>query len=343
MKCATLKELAELVGGTLRGDGLLKITGVASLEDARGGDISFVSSPRYRKLAATTEASALVVSPQLADTVKDKPLIVAEDPYRAFAKIIAYFVPLRHPFSGISKEAFIDPSATIADGVTIGAGVFVAAGAQIGSRTVLYPGVFVGEDVVIGEDTLIYSNVSIREGSKIGSRVVIHCNSVVGSDGFGYIPDGRKHMKIPQVGNVVIEDDVEIGACVTIDRATTGTTLIGRGTKIDNLVQIGHNVKVGHNTIIVAQNAIAGSVRVGNNVTLAGQVGIVGHIDIADGTVVGAKSLVTSAIKDGGNYTGYPAIEHKRWLRAQAIVSKLPELNERLKELEQKVKRLEKK
>ncbi len=338
-----LEELAELVGGTLRGDGSVVITGVASLEEACKGDITFLSHPRYKRFLATTKASAVVVSPELADTMAGRNLIVVQNPYLAFARIMASIGPTRHPSPGIHPSAFIDPSATIGEDVSIQAGVFLSRGATVGNNVVLYPGVYVGEDVEIGADTIIHSNVSIREGVRIGHRVIIHCNSVIGSDGFGYTQVGSRHVKIPQVGTVVIADDVEIGACVTIDRATTGATVIGRGTKIDNLVQIGHNVKIGEDTIIVAQNGIAGSAKVGNNVTLAGQVGVTGHLEIADGCVIGAKSLVSSSIRTRGVYTGYPLGEHKRWLKAQTLVQKLPELKEKLKELEERLEKLEKK
>ncbi len=338
-----LEELTELVGGTLLGDGSVVITGVASLEEACKGDITFLSHPRYKRFLATTKASAVVVSPELADIMADRNLIVVHNPYLAFARIMASIRPTRHPSPGIHPAAFIDPSATIGEDVSIQAGVFLSKGARVGNNVVLYPGVYVGENAEIGDDTVIYSNVSIREESKIGKRVIIHCNSVIGSDGFGYIQDGGRHHKIPQVGTVVVEDDVEIGACVTIDRATTGATIIGRGTKIDNLVQIGHNVKVGEDTIIVAQVGIAGSARIGNRVTLAGQSGVLGHLEIVDDCVIGTKSLVSSSIKNKGTYTGYPLLEHKRWLKAQTLVQKLPEIKDKIKELEERLERLEKK
>ncbi len=339
----TLKELAELVGGVLRGDGSTIITGVASIEEAKKGDITFLSHTRYRRFLATTGASAIVISPELADTAEGRNLIVVKNPYLAFARIMASIKPVRHPPAGIHPTAHIDPSASIGRDVSIQAGVFISRGVKLGDRVVLYPGVYVGEDVEIGSESIIYSNVSIREGSRIGQRVVIHCNSVVGSDGFGYVRDGTRHVKIPQVGTVVIEDDVEIGACVTIDRATTGTTVIGRGTKIDNLVQIAHNVRIGEDTIVVAQVGIAGSVKVGNRVILAGQVAVTEHLEIVDDCVIGMKSLVSSTIRDKGAYTGYPLMEHRRWLKLQALVQKLPELKEKLRELEERIERLEKK
>ncbi len=338
-----LKELAELVGGFLKGDEATLITGVASLEEAKAGDITFLSHQRYKRFLATTGASAIVVSPEVAESVEGKNLIVVENPYLAFAKIMSHLKPVTHPPAGISPEAHIDPSATIGSDVSIQAGVFISKGAKVGNRVVLYSGVYIGDNAEIGDDTVIYPNVSIREESKIGRRVIIHCNSVIGSDGFGYISEGGKHHKIPQVGTVVVEDDVEIGACVTIDRATTGSTVIGKGTKIDNLVQIAHNVRIGENSIVVAQAGVAGSAKIGNRVTLAGQVGVAGHLEITDDCVIGAKSLVSSSVKNKGAYTGYPLLEHKRWLKAQTLVQKLPEIKDKLRELEERLNRLEKK
>jgi UDP-3-O-[3-hydroxymyristoyl] glucosamine N-acyltransferase len=333
---ATLKEIAALVGGRVAGDESFDVRGVAGIEEAAEGDITFISNPRYEKRLGSTRAGAIVVREGV--KAEGKNLIVVKDPYLAFATILGALRPKSVLAPGISPRAEIRPGASIGKDVSIGPFVFIDEGCLVGDRVVIWPGGFVGANSTIGEDAVIYSNVSIREGTKIGKRVIIHANTVVGSDGFGYAKQGEGHRKIPQVGSVEIEDDVEIGACVTIDRATVGATVIGKGTKIDNLVQIAHNVRIGENSIIVAQVGIAGSTRIGRRATLAGQTGVAGHIEITDDVVIGAKSGVTGDIKEKGVYTGYPAAPHKEWLRATALFLKLPEIKKRLENLEKRLK-----
>jgi UDP-3-O-[3-hydroxymyristoyl] glucosamine N-acyltransferase len=336
----TLEELARQVQGRVIGDGSLVITGVATIEEARPGEISFLAAPRYTSFVKATKASAVIV-PEDKAGLKGPNLLVVKDPYMAFAAMLKLFRPTVMPPAGVHPKAEVNRKAVLGKGVSIQPFAFIDEGAKLGDNVLIFPGVYVGRGVEIGDDTVIYSNVSVREGSIIGKRVIIHCNSVIGSDGFGYAKEGARYHKIPQTGIVKIGDDVEIGACVTIDRATVGETSVGRGTKIDNLVQIAHNVKIGEDTIIVAQVGISGSTRIGSRVTLAGQVGIVGHIEIADDCIVGAKSGVHNDIKTKGVFTGYPALPHKEWLRVQAITAKLPELKKRLEELEKRVKEVE--
>ncbi|MEE9614646.1 MAG: UDP-3-O-(3-hydroxymyristoyl)glucosamine N-acyltransferase [Thermodesulfobacteriota bacterium] len=338
----TLEELAVLVGGRVAGDGSVVITGAAGLEGAGPGDISFCASSKYARLLEATDAGAVIVRDGGAgDEGKGINLLLVENPMLAWTAILKELSPQPPPPPGVHPGAEVHPDAVFGRDVSIGANAFVDCGVRLGDGVVIMPGVYIGRDVRIGDGTVIYPNVSIREGTKIGKRVVIHCNSVIGGDGFGYVKVGSRHHKIPQVGIVRIGDDVEIGACVTVDRATTGETVIGRGTKIDNLVQFGHNVRIGEDAIIVAQVGIAGSTTVGNRVTLAGQAGVIDHIEIGDDTTVGAQSLVKNILPPKGVFTGYPALPHGEWLRAQSIFSKLPEMKKKLRELEKKVEALE--
>ncbi|MBI5682796.1 MAG: UDP-3-O-(3-hydroxymyristoyl)glucosamine N-acyltransferase [Deltaproteobacteria bacterium] len=337
----SLNALAEIVSGQVIGDGSVFINGVAGLEDARAGDITFIANQKYTHLLSKTSASAIIASPDNISDLKDKNILCVKNPYLAFAKVQEVFAPAPILFKGIHPKAEVHPDTRIGKSVSIYPGVYIEEGAIIGSGVVLYPGVYVGKDVSIGDNTLIYSNVSIRERCSIGKRVIIHCNSVVGSDGFGFAKDGTRLYKVPQTGIVSIEDDVEIGACVTIDRATLGETVIKRGVKIDNLVQIAHNVSIGEDSTIVAQVGISGSTKIGDRVTLAGQVGVVGHIEIGDDVMVGAKSGVTHDLPAQGIFSGIPAIPHRDCLKAANIFAKLPEMRKTLLELERRVKELE--
>lgn len=340
MQNKTLKELAVLVGGDIAGDENTAISKVAGIDNAGQGDITFIANPKYIAMISSAKASAFIVSPDV-KAQAGKNFLYVKNPYLAFAKLLALFNPLPLPYKGIHPDAYIHRTAAIGSSVSIYPHVFIDEDAVIGDRVALYPGVFIGRGAKVGDDTVLYSNVSVREGCSIGRRVIIHCNSVVGSDGFGFAKDGQKYHKIPQVGIVRIEDDVEIGACVTIDRATLGETVVGRGTKIDNLVQIAHNVTIGQDCIVVAQAGIAGSTKIGNRVTLAGQVGVVGHIEIGDDVIIGSQSGVAHDITSKGVFSGSPAIPHREWLKAQNIFAKLPEMRKTLLELEKRVKELE--
>ncbi|OGQ55317.1 MAG: UDP-3-O-(3-hydroxymyristoyl)glucosamine N-acyltransferase [Deltaproteobacteria bacterium RIFCSPLOWO2_02_FULL_53_8] len=339
-KKKTIAELAKLTGGRVRGDGEAVITGVASIEEARPGDIAFIASAKHLKLLETTKAAVVIVK----DGDYDAPsvnLLLVRNPRIAFGKVVDVFKPAFVPRPGIHPKAEIDASAQIGQGAYIGPFVVIEAGAVIGERAVIYPGVYVGCNAQVGPDSTLYSGVAVREGCVIGARVIIHCNSVVGSDGFGYEFDEGRHNKLPQRGTVRIEDDVELGACVTVDRAALGETVIGRGTKVDNLVQIAHNVQIGANSIIVAQVGIAGSTVLGNGVIIGGQAGLVGHIKIGDGVMIGAQTGVSGDLPSGV-WSGTPAIPHKDWLRAANVYAKLPELKKRIAELEAAVKELKK-
>jgi len=334
-----LKELAEWVGGTVIGDGDVEISGVAAIEEARPGEITFIATPKYLSKLSETKASAVIASPNV--TQGDKPLLSIANPYLAFAKILSLYTQKAYQPRGIDPKAWISPTAQMGKEVTLYPFVYVGDRCSIGDRATLYPGVWVGDDSSIGVESILYANVSIYPGTIIGKRVILHSSVVVGSDGFGYVKDGKKNVKVPQVGHVEIEDDVEIGANTTVDRATLGKTVIHRGVKIDNLVQVAHNVVIGEDSIVVAQVGISGSTKIGSNVTLGGQVGLTGHITIGDNVMVGAQSGVINDLPPNSAYTGTPAIPHREQLRVASATLKLPEMRKTLKEIEARLKRIE--
>ena len=334
-----LRELAELVNGTVVGDGEVEIHGVASIEDAKEGEITFIANPKYLPKLGQTQASAIIVSPEV--TYGEKPLLSVKNPYLTFAKILTLFSYKPYQPMGVDPNAWVSPTARLGKDLTVYPFVYIGDRCLIGDRVTLYPGVYVGEGSFIGEDSIVHPNVSIYPEMTIGKRVILHSGVVVGSDGFGYAKEGKKNLKIPQVGKVEIEDDVEIGSNTSIDRGALGNTLIRRGVKIDNLVQVAHNVVIGEDSIIVAQVGISGSTKVGSNVTLAGQVGLAGHIQIADNVMVGAQSGVGHDLSPNQAYSGSPAIPHREWLRMVTAMPKVPEMKRRLTELEKRLSRLE--
>jgi UDP-3-O-[3-hydroxymyristoyl] glucosamine N-acyltransferase len=283
-----LAELATRLGCTLRGNGSVEVTQVKGLDEAGPGDLTFVANPRYLGRLAATRASAVIVAPDVDCLL---PSLLTPQPYLAFARAVAILHPAPRPAGGVHPKAHVDPTASIGEGAHVAAFVSVGPRVRVGARTVLRPQVVLYEDVEVGDDCLLHSGVQVREGCRLGHRVVVHNGSVIGGDGFGFAkdPEGR-YLKIPQVGIVVIEDDVEIGALTAIDRAALGETRIGARTKVDNLVQIGHSVTIGADSIVAAQVGIAGSTKIGSRVTLAGQVGIVGHLTIGDGVIATAKT-----------------------------------------------------
>ncbi len=340
----TLAELAEHVGGAVFGDGQIIIQRVAPIDEAGAGAITFLANPRYRRYLSDSRASAVIVGLDAAQgfTLEDgKGYLAAPDPYLAFAKILKLFA-VSPQFSGtVSGLAHVAPTAVLEETVTVFPQAYVSGGVKIGRGTVLYPGVFLGEGSQVGEDCVLHPNVVVREGCRIGNRVALHAGVVIGSDGFGYAGRGDGRVKIPQIGIVVVEDDVEIGANTTVDRATLGRTVIGRGAKIDNLVQIAHNVVLGENSVIAAQAGIAGSTRIGRNVTLAGQVGVVNHIEIGDGAIIGPQSGVAKSVAPGAVLSsGLPASPHPEWLRVMTLLPQLPKLWQAVRGLEKKVAQL---
>lgn len=337
-----LAEIAKWIGGTVDGDDSLQISGLAKIEEAQPGQLTFIANPKYSKYAETTRASAILVDLDFAKS--EKTLIRVKDPYFAFLKVVKHLYPEQ-----IGVEPGVHPSAVVGEGSTVGKevriGPFVAIGrnCRIGDGVTLYPGVVLGDNVSIGDGSLLYANVSVREGCRIGGNVIIHMGAVIGSDGFGFAFVDGHYEKIPQTGIVVIEDDVEIGANTTIDRATLGETIIRRGTKIDNLVQIAHNVEIGEHTAIAAQAGISGSTKIGKYVKMGGQAGLVGHISVGDYAAVGAQAGVTKAVPPKVFVSGYPAREHMKAKREEASLARLPELLKKIRRMEAEITALREK
>ncbi len=332
------------MGGEVVGDGAAEITGVASIQEARPGELTFASNPRYDRFIAETAAAAVIIEAGRADVTRPDgvSLLLCEDPYRAFAAAMTLFAPEGDAVApGVHESAVVAASVEVGSGVAIGANVVIMDGSTLGDGATIHPGVFVGGSVDIGRDTVLYPNVTVRNGSVLGERVIVHPGTVIGSDGFGFARSDDCHRKVPQIGNVVIEDDVEIGANVCIDRATLGSTRICRGSKIDNLVQIAHNVVIGEGSLIIAQVGVSGSTRVGKGVVLAGQAGIAGHIEIGDGAMVGAQAGVTKSVPAGQRVSGYPAREHSAAKRLYAFTENLPKLTSSVRELERRLANLE--
>jgi UDP-3-O-[3-hydroxymyristoyl] glucosamine N-acyltransferase len=335
----TLGELASLVGGSVEGDPALVITGVAGLQEAQPGEITFVAQQKYLRTLKTAKASAVILDRMMP---ADRPAIRVDQPYRAFATLLICFYPRPRPQAGTRAPVAIGERVRLGQEITLLPFVTLSDDVTIGDRVVLYPGVFVGPGSSIGDDTVLYANVTIYDQVTIGRQVIIHAGSVIGADGFGYVqgPDGHHH-KIPQVGGVRIEDDVEIGASVCIDRATLGETLIRRGTKIDNLVHIAHNVEVGEDNLLLAQVGISGSCRLGTHVTLAGQVGVIDHVHIGDHATVIAQAGIAKDVEPRAIVAGSVAMPHHLWRRVQATTPRLPELLRTVAALERRIAALE--
>jgi UDP-3-O-[3-hydroxymyristoyl] glucosamine N-acyltransferase len=336
-----LSELAALTAAQMdRASADLEITGAAGLDDAGAGDVTFLANPRYTPRVNTTQASAIYLSED-AQIDREIPVLRARDPYLAYTRALRLFHPEPQFTPFVHETAVIDPSATVAENVWIGAGVVIGPASRIAAGVRLYPNVTIYEDVAIGKDSTIHAGAVIRERSQVGERVVIHNNAVVGCDGFGYAKDDQKRwLKIPQAGRVVIEDDVEIGAGTTIDRASIGESRIARGTKIDNLVQIGHSCTVGEDTLLCAQVGLAGTSHIGNRVILAGQAGVAGHLTIGDDVVLTAKSATSHDVPAGKVISGIPAFDNRDWLKSTAAFRRLGEMQRRIRELEKKIAEL---
>lgn len=341
-----LEELAAHVGGQLEGDGRLLINGLNGLAEAGPGELSFYGNPRYRPQYESTRASAVLVGME-APARPGLALVRVPNAHLAFAQVSALLHPRPAWPAGVSPGAHVHPQAQVHPQATVMAGAVVERHARVGARSVLFPGAYVGEYAQVGEDCLLYPHATVREHCGVGSRVILHANCVVGADGFGFAfnpqgPHGPEHYKVPQAGIVRVEDDVEVGACTCIDRATLGETVIGRGTKLDNLVQVAHNVRVGPLSLVCAQAGISGSAELGMGVVLAGQVGVVGHIRIGDMAKVGAQSGVAQDVEAGQVVSGSPAVPHREWLRASAALGQLPELLKEVRALRRRVEELEK-
>ena len=334
-----LKNLAAQICGRLVGDGNTAITGIAGIKEAKKGDITFLSHASFQKHLRHTQASAIILGEDIGPhDMGDQNCIYVKNPSLAYAIVAELFNTRSYKRKReVSELASIANGAKIAKGASIAPYVHIEDGAVIEKNVIIYPFVYVGENVTIGAETRIYPNVTIYDGVKIGRNVSIHGGTVIGSDGFGYAWDGEKHVKIPQLGNVEIEDDVEIGANVTIDRASLGKTTIKKGTKIDNLVQIAHNVTVGENSIIVSQVGIAGSATIGNNVILAGQTGVRDHVTVGNNVKAGGRTGITKDVPDNMLIMGTPHMPFKEWAKLQGYLNLLPQLFSKIRSLEKKL------
>ncbi|HSC54281.1 MAG TPA: UDP-3-O-(3-hydroxymyristoyl)glucosamine N-acyltransferase [Phnomibacter sp.] len=331
------QQIAMLAGGRVEGDGEAAVGGFGKIEEAKQGELAFLANPKYEEYLYSTRASVVIVNESLElKQPVTATLIRVPDAYSAFAALLAQYEALQmQALSGREEPSFVHESATIGKDVYIGAFAYIGKQVRIGNNVKIYPQVFVGDGVTIDDNSVLNPGVKVYHRCVIGKNVIVHAGSVIGSDGFGFAPqaDGS-FKKVPQMGNVVLEDNVEVGSNTTIDRATIGSTLIHAGSKIDNLVQVAHNVEIGNNSVIAAQAGISGSTKVGNGVMIGGQVGIVGHIKIGNGAKINAQSGVSKSIEDGKAVTGSPAHDYTAALRSQAVSRRLPELEKKVKELE---------
>lgn len=340
----TASQIAAIIKGNIEGDGNVKVDSFAKIEESTEGCLSFLANPKYEEYLYTTNASIVIIndSLQLKNPVKST-LIKVPDAYSAFAVLLKHYDQLiTQQLVGIQQPSYISETAILGNQIFIGAFAYLSSKVSVGNNSKIYPNVFLGNNVTIGENCTIHPGVCIYHNCVVGNNVTIHSGSVIGSDGFGFAPQNNGgYSKVPQIGNVVVEDWVEIGSNTTIDRATMGSTIIKSGTKLDNLIQIAHNVEIGNNTVIAAQVGVSGSTKIGKNVMIGGQAGIVGHINIADGSKINAQSGVSKSLKKPDSIvTGTPAFDYTASLRSQAIQRNLPDLEKRVKDLEKLIKQL---
>ncbi|MCU0458962.1 MAG: UDP-3-O-(3-hydroxymyristoyl)glucosamine N-acyltransferase [Bacteroidales bacterium] len=332
--------IARILNGTVEGDPETKLNTVARIEEGQPGALSFLSNPKYEPHIYTTGASAVLVRHDFAPAKEVKAtLIRVDDPYQALARLLAFYEQARPARKGIHPTAVIDDKASVGRDVFIGAYAVISENTVVGDGCSLHPQVFIGENVRIGKNCTLHPGVKVYRDCVIGNDCILHAGAVVGADGFGFAPvTDSNFMKIPQIGNVILEDNVEIGSNTCIDRATMGSTIIRRGVKLDNLIQVGHNVEIGENTVIAAQSGLAGSTRVGRNCMFGGQVGLAGHLSIADGVKIGAQSGIMSTVtEENAILLGYPATDSRQFLRSVAYIRKLPELSSRIDNLSKEV------
>lgn len=341
----TAQEISFMLNGTVEGDPLAAVNQLAKIEEASTGSLSFLANPRYEQFLYSTNASIVIVNKDqvLAEPVKST-LIRVDNAYTAFSVLLERYNKIKLNKTGIEDPSFIHPSAKIGTNAYIGAFVYIGPNVVIGDNCKIYPNTFIADNVVIGNNVTFFAGVKVYFDCVIGSNIIIHSGAVIGGDGFGFAPNGDgSYIKISQIGNVVIEDDVEIGANTTVDRATMGSTIIRKGVKLDNLIQIAHNVEIGINTVVAAQSGISGSAKIGENVIIGGQVGVVGHISVAKGSQVQAKSGISRSIEEEGKkWAGAPASSYTDHMRSQVVLSRLPELEKRVIELERIIAELRK-
>ncbi len=337
----TAKQIADFIGGKVEGDDNASVNTFAKIEEGKKGAISFLSNPKYTHYIYSTESSIVLVNE---DMVFDQPvnttLIRVANAYECVAKLLQMYEAAKPKKKGIDSKASIAQSATIGKDVYVGAFACIGENAVVGDNTMIYPHAVVGDGVKIGDNCIIYPNVTIYEGCQIGNRVTVHAGSVIGADGFGFAPNAEGYDKIPQIGIVTIEDDVEIGANTCIDRSTMGSTIIRKGVKLDNLIQVAHNVEIGENTVMSAQVGIAGSTKIGSWCMFGGQVGLAGHITVGDKTFLGAQSGVPGNIKGNQTLIGTPPMEPKAYFRSQAVFRRLPEMYKQLDEIQKEIEKL---
>ena len=323
----TAKELATIAGGNVDGEPGVKVSGFAKIEEAGEGDLSFIANPKYAHYASTTNASVLLVGEEfIAPEGTKATLVRVADPYSTLARLMRMVESSLPKPSGVEEPVFVGEGSLLPEKLYLGAFAYIGKNVKLGEGVMIYPQVYVGDNCTIGEGTILYAGVKLYKGCSVGKNCIIHSGAVIGSDGFGFAPVGDHYEKIPQMGNVVIEDDVEIGANTTIDRATFGTTIIGQGTKLDNLIQIAHNVTLGKNNVFAAQTGIAGSTHVGDNNMVAGQCGFSGHITVGNNNQFGAQSGIHGDISDGNRMIGYPAVDVRQFVRNTAYINRLAEL-----------------
>lgn len=337
----TAQQIAALVNGQVEGDPSAKVSKLAKIEEATEGSLTFLSHPKYIPYLKTTGASVIIITDAITNEKGKATLIKVKDSRQAFTILMEAYHKQQFAKSGVEKDANVSPKATLAGNVYVGSFTFIGEDTTIDAASYIYPGVYIGENCIIGKNCIIYPGVKIYRDSVIGDNCTLHSGVVVGSDGFGFVPnDENNYRKMPQVGNVIIENNVEIGSNTTIDRATMGSTIIHKGVKLDNLIQIGHNVEIGENTVIAAQSGVAGSTKIGRDCMIGGQVGIVGHLTIGDKVKIAAQSGIGSNVPNDSTIQGSPAFDHMDYKKAYVIFRRLPELRQKIKELEAKIESL---
>jgi UDP-3-O-[3-hydroxymyristoyl] glucosamine N-acyltransferase len=343
----TLQQIAHLIGGEVQGDNTLEVDKLGKIDEPNlPNSICFLANPKYENYLYTTNATAVIINRSFQAKKEINPaLILVDDAYSAFTRLLKEYEKIKNALyfnqkKGIEQPSFVSPQAQVGEGVYVGAFAYVSASCKIGKNVKIYPQVYVGENVSIGDNSIIYAGAKIYADSQIGQNCVIHAGAVIGADGFGFAPqaDGS-YDNIPQLGNVILEDNVSIGANTTIDRATIGSTIIRKGVKLDNLIQVGHNAEIGENTVIAAQTGISGSTKIGKNCMIGGQVGLAGHLKIADNTKIGAQAGLNADVRESGTVIiGSPAFEVKSFMKSSVIFRRLPDLQKRIEHLEQKLK-----